>query len=86
MTLQNGVITQNNEVMDPFLEGPGDSRWLSTCPPSSLCCFNRIDPSPLSGLGEGAQAVGHVRELDVQKLGEVSREPAQSTSHQCKCV
>ena len=31
--------------------------------------------SPETSLGESAQAVGHVLELDVQVLGEVSREP-----------
>ena len=30
---------------------------------------------PVSRLREGAEAVGHLRELDVQELGEVPREP-----------
>ena len=36
--------------------------------------------TPTGGLGQGTQAVGHVCELDVQVLGEVSGEPCKRST------
>ena len=38
--LKNGVITQNNGVMDPFLKGYGESRYLNCGIGSAIPAFS----------------------------------------------
>ena len=47
-------------------------------PHTSPVAHTACETHKLAGLGECGQAVGHVGELDVQELGEVSREPGDS--------